>query len=250
MTVSLLSKVKLKWRDYSAQYLKLSQREQILILVSGLIGIIFILFRFVIEPQAADLKNIKNKINQTTSTIKLNANAIASLEGRLLENPNDILKKQRIYYEQKISKVDKEILTLTSGLIDPIQMRHALIGLLKLQKGVSLLSFELLGAEALILPQTVETSRGNTTQADDITKTKSLVQSSFAEAEDIGLYKHGVKIKLKGNYFQLRDYLKQLENLQWKFFWDEFNYQLIEYPNSELDIEIFSLSTQEEFVGV
>jgi len=38
--------------------------------------------------------------------------------------------------------------------------------------------------------------------------------------------------------------------LSWKFFWQEFNYQLKEYPVSELEIEMYSLSTKREFIGV
>ena len=64
------------------------------------------------------------------------------------------------------------------------------------------------------------------------------------------LYRHAIKIKLSGSYFQLRDYLIQLESLSWKFFWQEFNYQLKEYPVSELEIEMYSLSTKREFIGV
>lgn len=248
MAQSLLSNVKLKWRDYSAKYLKITQREQTLILATGVIAVIFILFNFVIEPQIGNLKNINQKISQQTSLIDVNTNAIASLERRLLEDPNDILEKQRAYYAKKISKVDEEILALTSDLIDPIQMRHALMALLKLQKGLSLLSFELQGAEPLILPQNVGK---NIVDTEQTTKTAEKTKPTpLAASATIGLYKHGVKLKLSGSYFQLRDYLEQLESLQWKFFWNEFNYQSVEYPKSELEIEIFSLSTQEEFLGV
>jgi MSHA biogenesis protein MshJ len=228
--------------------LKVTQREQVLILLTGLIAITFMLFNFVIEPQNTRLKNINQKISQTKSALAVNTNAIGALERRLSEDPNDVLEKQRAYYEQKISKVDKEILALTSDLIDPIQMRHALMALLKLQKGVVLLSFELLGTEPLIPPQRVEEIA---VKEKETATTKQVNQASpIVNSAEIGLYKHGVKIKLKGNYFPLRDYLQQLEGLQWKFFWNEFHYKIVEYPESELEIEIFSLSTQEEFLGV
>ena len=71
-----------------------------------------------------------------------------------------------------------------------------------------------------------------------------------AQPEQLRLYRHGIKIKLQGQYFQLKDYLMQLENLSWKFFWQEFDYQLKAYPVSQLEIEIYSLSTAQEFIGV
>ena len=68
--------------------------------------------------------------------------------------------------------------------------------------------------------------------------------------QTINLYRHSIKLKLKGRYFNLRNYLSQLEGLSWKFFWQHFQYQVAEYPNSELEIEIYSLSTTREFIGI
>jgi MSHA biogenesis protein MshJ len=134
-----------------------------------------------------------------------------------------------------MAAVDQDLLALTSGLINPIQMRYALIDLLKLQKGVSLLSFEVIKAQPLTVPAS------NKKGTEGVTVNESNV---------LTLYKHGIKLKIKGNYFQLRDYLIQLEQLEWTFFWQTFDYQLIQYPNSELIIEMYSLSTHKEFIGV
>jgi len=129
-------------------------------------------------------------------------------------------------------------LTLTTDLISPVQMRYALLDLLKLEKGLSLLSFELLGAQPLL-------DLTNNATADG--KAHSLLETNNST---LNLYRHGIKIKLSGRYFDLRDYLSQLEKLPWKFFWQDFNFKLTEYPNSELEIEMYSLGTKQEFVGV
>ena len=107
---------------------------------------------------------------------------------------------------------------------------------MKLEKGVKITSFEVLNAAPLNI---------------DSTKKKSKEGKKQKAVDDtLLLYKHGIKLVLKGEYFQLRDYLQQLEQLQWQFFWQEFNYQLLEYPNGELHIEMYSLSTKKEFIGV
>ena len=71
-----------------------------------------------------------------------------------------------------------------------------------------------------------------------------------AQTKQLRLYRHGIKIKLQGHYFALRDYLTQLEGLSWTLFWQGFDYQLKAYPESELEVEIYSLSTAREFIGV
>ena len=116
-------------------------------------------------------------------------------------------------------------------------MRSALLSVLTLQKGVSLTSFE-------VLPVV------------DIFSNNQFTENIEKEANNnnsdnfLGLYQHTIRMTLNGEYFQLRDYLKHLENSTWLFYWQQFNYRLIEYPVSELRIEIYTLSTEEEFVGV
>ncbi len=59
-----------------------------------------------------------------------------------------------------------------------------------------------------------------------------------------------MKIKLTGKYFQLRNYLQQLEQLSWKFFWQDFQFEVKEYPRSEVEITIYSLGLRRECIGV
>ena len=117
-------------------------------------------------------------------------------------------------------------------------MREALLKLLKLEPGVSLLSFDLIGAKPLLdLPAQ---SQNSTTSS----------HAPTGEQLGLNLYKHGIKIKLSGKYFQLRNYLQQLEQLSWKFFWQDFLFEVKEYPRSEVEITIYSLGLNKEFIGV
>jgi MSHA biogenesis protein MshJ len=43
------------------------------------------------------------------------------------------------------------------------------------------------------------------------------------KASGLNFYKHIMKIKLSGQYFQLRNYLAQLEQLSWTFFLARFS---------------------------
>ena len=168
------------------------------------------------------------------------------LQKALAADPNQALEIKISQIEKRLAAVDKQLLTLTEDLVNPIEMRQALVKLLRLQKGVSLTSFNVLQAEPLLFsaPEDSENELGqDTTPELELSKGESKKLS-------LGLYRHGIQITLTGKYFQLRDYLQQLEDLPWKFFWHDFHYQLIEYPQSELKIEVYSLSTNQEFIGV
>lgn len=229
--------MKALWQDYSAKFLTISAREQYLVLLTGLIAITFIFFNLFIDEKGMKIDSLTKQIKQTNNSVQSSQTTINILQQSLAKDPNVAIQKQIAQYEEKLASVDSELLLLTSDLINPIQMRYALIDLLKTQPSVSLLSFEVMAAQPM-------------TAANQSTDNNEEAENKRTGEHSLTLYKHGIKLKLKGSYFKLRDYLSQLEKMQWTFFWQEFDYQLIEYPNSELSIEMYSLSTQKEFIGV
>jgi len=229
-----------QWQQYAERYLKLTPREQYLILLTGLVAVIFITFYLFIDTKIVANNNAAQQIvrlNASNKTLKL---SILEMQTALQRHPNEDAKNKIAQYETKLAKVDEKLLKLTSDLISPIQMRYALLDILKLNKGVSLLSFELLGAQPLLASE----------PAKDTAANDKVSSPSGTNSSQLNLYRHGIKIKLSGSYFDLRDYLQQLEKLSWKFFWQDFNFKLTEYPNSELEIEMYSLGTKKEFIGV
>jgi len=233
-----------QWQDGSAKFLKLTTREQYLILLTGLVAIFFIIFYLFIDVKMVSNKNANKKIAQLASSNQSLKISALELQAALQRDPNEETRNKIAQYEAKLAKTDSRLLTLTSDLMSPTQMRYALLDLLKLEKGVSLLSFELLGVQPLLSKAPV------TTTAESASKMSSASTQSNDNSTSVNLYRHGIKITLSGRYFELRDYLTQLEKLPWKFFWQDFNFKLTEYPNSELEIEMYSLGTKKEFVGV
>jgi MSHA biogenesis protein MshJ len=229
-----------QWQAYSEKYLTITPREQYMVLLTGLVAIIFIIHNFFIDDNALKIVKLDKQIIQVNNDNRTAKASILIFEEGLSKDPNESLNKQISQYKDKLDKVDVNLLKLTSDLIDPVQMRHALMQLLKIQKGVSLQSFQVIAAQPMNIASTATAVTDN--------RTKTVAVNSDQPA--LILYRHAIKIKLSGSYFQLRDYLTQLETLSWKFFWQEFTYQLKEYPVGELEIEMYSLSTKREFIGV
>jgi MSHA biogenesis protein MshJ len=233
-----------QWQEYSEKYLLLTIREQYLILLTGLVIVFFIPFYAFIDANIIENRRSTQEIMRLQSSNQALKISTLEMEAALKRDPNEDTRKKIAQYEVKLAKVDEKLLALTTELISPVQMRYALLDLLKLEKGVSLLSFELLGAQPLISNQTP------TDEMSETTKEQKPAIENIESPVGLNLYRHGVKIKLSGSYFELQNYLLQLEKLSWKFFWQDFNYELKKYPKSELEIEMYSLGTKKEFVGV
>lgn len=232
-----------QWEVLSARFQAITPREQFLIFISGLVIVIMLPFALALD------ENLQT-IDKSKASIQIDERGIRDLnitnqefEKALAQDPNKPLKALIESYKKRLSDVDEQLLELTDELISPIQMRAALIELLNTQSGVKLTSFEVLAAQPLIFSASEE--------MEELAEEDSAVLHAVdSEEASLGLYRHSIKLKLTGKYFAIRDYLQKLEDLKWKFFWHDFNYQLKEYPISELEIQIYSLSTDQEFIGV
>jgi MSHA biogenesis protein MshJ len=257
--------MKQQWQQYSDKYLQITAREQVLILLTGLVVICLITFHFFLDSKLTSNKTMLKSISQLERDNSTLALSIDEYLIALKQDPNIKVRESIVQYEAKLAQVDTQLLTLTTELINPVQMRYALLELLKVEKGVELLSFELMGAEPLLTQEKLVTDSLNSKPINTVNENsaaKLLAQNNLAaeagshrlkdQPESIGLnlYRHGIKIKLSGDYFALQRYLQQLEKLTWKFFWQEFNFEVKEHPVNELSIEIYSLGSKREFVGV
>lgn len=230
--------MKQQWQEYSDKFLQLTSREQFLLLLTGLVLIFFGISYAFIDDKVTKIASFDKQSRTMTSSNRGLTFSIQEYQTALKQDPDKDTVKKIAQLEAKLAKIDGQLVDLTTELISPIEMRKALLKLLKLEPGVSLLSFELIGAKPLL---------------DLITKqqnSNSTVVAPTKEQLGLNLYKHGIKIKLTGKYFQLRNYLQQLEQLSWKFFWQDFQFEVKEYPRSEVEIIIYSLGLNKEFIGV
>jgi len=230
--------MKEQWNNTSDQFIQLTSREQVFLLLTGVVAIFFIISYFFIDDKSAKIISLEKQSRVMTSGNKSLKLSIKNYQDALTQDPNKNVIKQIAQFEKKLAKIDSQLVLLTTDLISLSEMREALLKLLKLEPGVSLLSFELMGAKPL-LNFSEEQSEPAVANADPA-----------MEQLGLNLYKHGIKIKLSGKYFQLRNYLQQLEQLTWKFFWQGFQFEVKEYPQSEVEIIIYSLGLNKEFIGV
>lgn len=234
--------MKKQWHKVNEKFTKLSPREMWLIILTGFVLCIMLPFMLLIDSSQKKSEQVKRKnltLMNHINDLNIKINTLSSAVGK---NVNIKLKADIKQYEKRLTNVDKDLALLSDNLINPNAMRSALLSVLTLDKHVSLTSFEVLPVIDIFSDhQTVDTP---------LTNNNSELNTDNNIDSFLGLYQHTIRVTLNGEYFQLRDYLKRLENSPWLFYWQQFNYRLVEHPLSELRIEIYTLSTEKEFVGV
>ena len=64
------------------------------------------------------------------------------------------------------------------------------------------------------------------------------------------LVKRDVRIRFEGSYLDTRDFLIAAEQMEWKLHWREIQFEVNEFPQAQVDIELFTLSRSEAYINV
>ncbi|MGY8897368.1 MAG: type II secretion system protein GspM [Paraglaciecola sp.] len=220
------------------QFLKITQREKLLILFSGVVIIILIGYLLFIEP----VNESTTRNEQTISSLQNQLNSLQAqievAEYALGNDPNDLLVESLDKLTDKSQDLDLYLQQETVNLVPPTQMPLLLENMLAGSQGVTLVSMQ------SIAPTPVLSSQTKTVDAE------SDAESNDTVVDEINLYRHGVLLSLRGSYFDIQHYLTRIEGLKWQFYWKRFNYVVTGYPEALVEVELYTLSTSKAFIGV
>ncbi|HEY0961426.1 MAG TPA: hypothetical protein VGE69_03635 [Pseudomonadales bacterium] len=116
---------------------------------------------------------------------------------------------------------------LYGELISPRQMSQMLTTLLQRETMLTLVSLENQPSEALLQPGA---------NADNLPTTQ--------------VFKHGLRMVFEGDFLETVSYLRSLERLEGNVFWENLDFEVLEHPRARISLEIYTLSTEQGWIGV
>jgi len=157
--------------------------------------------------------------------------------------------------KQQLAEVEASVRNSTSHLVDADKMAAILQTILSKSRGLQLIEIKGLGVTPLLAPvavaedgQVAEVAIDDQQPVDDQTPATE-VESAGVDAFD-NAYKHGLTITLEGDYLSALAYMRELESLEWGFFWETVEYEVTEYPRGTVAITLYTLSLGKEWIGV
>lgn len=220
--------------DVIKAYEKISIREQQVVLIGVISALVLLIFMLLLEPfiisyqkksgQYDDVVNAKNQLkNQLEETL-----------ARKFLDPNVALREEIARLEKESQDLDEDIGRLTKALVAPRQMVSLLENMLKNDEKIKLISLVNMPKEDVEFNLNKE---GNDTKEVD--------------EKDAGvIYKHAFEIEMEATYESTVKYLKRIDDLEWKVFWQQLDFEVKQYPSGILKIKIYTLSTSKEVLGV
>lgn len=212
-----------QWQALSQRYAELTVRERVLVLATGAFLIAFLLYFLWLDTiwqQGAKTEKEIAKVEQNNQQLSLQ---LKELKSALKRDPNEGIRKELTEFKQQITGLDQQLGELTLDLVSPSQMLPVLQNLLQQTSEVQLLALNSKPPEAVL---------------------------QNPERPDLGMFKHTIELHLRGSYFQVHELLQAIEQSQWRFYWSKMNYQVTSYPNAEVRLELYTLSTSEDYIRV
>ena len=217
--------MKVTWQTLSDKTAALQMREKVIVFGGGLALIFWLGAFYGIAPLIEDINKANSTITAQAIQIESTQSQIGLYEGALDKDPNTAVNESIKNTQVSIDDLDRTLAQLTANFISPHKMRDVLNELLKSDNNIKVTEFTAVQAEKV----NIDGVPTNT---------------------DITIYQHGIKLTIKGSYFDLQKYMKRIEGLPWRFYWKKFAYTVEAYPTAKLEIEITTISTNERFIAI
>lgn len=219
----------------------LSLRERAMVFI-GLIAVIFTLWdSLYMSPLATEQKKILAEINKNNAERMVLVTKMQESFEKSKEDPDAENIEQLKVLRTRLINVQAELESSTDNLVTPNDMPKILETVLHKTGELTLRNLKSLGVTPLVAKEESEKDIENNNVENETKLTADNIDNA---------YKHGLRIEFNGDYLTTLNYLKRLEELEWGFFWDNFELNVGEYPDAKASIEIFTLSLKEEWIGV
>jgi len=214
------------WKTLADKINERNLRERGLIFLMAVSVVVAIIFNFFIDPQLAKQKVLSQQLIQQQNQIKGLQSQIQSLGESRSVDP-DIANRAKLE-SLRIQLVQLKALLQVKQqqLIPPDKIPEMLEEMLSRNRQLQLVSLQ-------SLPAT--TVRG---------------EEELGAAAEKEFFKHGVEIIILGSYFDLVDYMTQLEKLPTQMFWGKASLTVEEYPMSRLSLTFYTLSLDKPWLVI
>ena len=219
--MTIQSQITTRLASLQASVDKLSLRERLLVFATVIRVFGSVWYLSLMEPLTQRAANSRTEIESLQARIET---ANRSLEDQVLQISGSGTAYQDRFtsVQRRIDAINESLGDYASELIDPAEMARVMEGVLKEQSRLRLIRIRNLRPEAL---------------------------SASADSRTATFYKHGLQIEFEGSYQACVDYLQEIENLPWRFYWQVLELEVLEYPRNRVRLEVSTLSLDEEWIG-
>lgn len=200
------------WSTFAGRIDDMALRQRAMLFATISLVVIALAHVMLIEPVLVKQKRLIDGVNRTQSQLSAVRGQIESFLKEQESGRKDPEQIALAELEARVAQAEKTLAERKRGFIAPTRLPALLRSLLGPGHGLTMESLR-------VVPGTqVEGSAG--------------------------FYRHGVELTLKGSYFELVQYLSQLEKLPARLIWGRTELQVEQYPEVRLTVQVRTVSSQ------
>lgn len=206
-------------------------RERAMIFAAAAFAVVSLINTFFLDPLLAKQKSLSSQVVQQQERMKeTQAQLTALLQAKQADEHAPQRERIRQLREQ-IAEGDAYLKATQDKLVPPEKMAALLEQVLAKNASLQLVALDTLPVTLFIEPSAADVANKVAVQEKQI-------------------FKHGVKMTVRGNYADLMQYLAALEKMPTQMFWGMAKLSVEQYPNAELTLTLYTLSLDKTWLQV
>lgn len=228
--------MKQHWKKLVDKIDGMSLRERALIFAALAFMLVALIKPMFLDPLLAQQKKLSTQVVQQQEKMKDILAQIDTLLAAKRADENSPMRQRLEQIRQQIADGDIYLQSRRERLVAPEKMGGLLEQVLRKNGRLQLISLQTLAAAPLI-DKAAKPGKGRA------------VPEEAAVVPDKQVFRHGVRIAVRGSYPDLLQYLTALEQLQSQMFWGEADMNAA-YPDVTLTLTLYTLSLDKTWLQI
>jgi MSHA biogenesis protein MshJ len=210
-----------QWDDLQNKFNELPAQRRRFWLVLSVIFVMYLGAYILLFPVWKDYQTSSAQTEQQQQRLNLLRQQLEAVEIRLAGEPKAPLQRRLGNLQEQIAVTNQRLQNETN-YVSAADNRRLLQALLASASELSVKAAQVLPAEKVY---------------------------SDGVGEQNAIYKHRLQLVFSGEYQEVYHYFRQLEELPWSFYWQRMDYDVVEYPEAQIILEIYTLSLEPDYVA-
>lgn len=212
-------------KPYVEKFDALSIRERALIVVTVLVLVGYLWWYLFAQKSLSETRLVEQQNIALESEIQVMDITYQQISQRIQQGVHKPQEQQLVLLQAELDRLNSQLQQKTLELINPDDMFNLMQQLIFSES-----KLKLTGLKRKRVTPVFESNPGEDEQAE--------------------IYRHVMQMGFKGSYRDILNYIRKLEDLEWKLIWDHISLKLDEYPLIDVEIEISTLSDSQHWVGL
>lgn len=227
------------WRKFASSIDERNTRERILIFGASVVVVYVLIDSLFVAPVLAQRKRLVLETQNDQAEIVKMVAQVQTLVRDKAADPDAAIKARLSELTARQAELQRQIDAQSAELVPPEKMPAVLEKILANNPRVRLIEVKTLPRSSISLEKEAAPVQGQARTA------KPAEEKKPAE-----IYRHGVEVTMRGSYLDLLAYLKEIESLPVRMFWDKLQMSVTAYPTVTLRLVVYTISLEKTWLTV